>query len=154
MFCAVATLTAIAANPNAPFKDFGQLLDALKAGGANVPIAPAGLSSAGHNFMESVKAAAKIDYKHVTYDGGNPAVLSSVSGETQAVAQLLVEMSEFIKGKSLVPLAIRSHKPVMREGCGEQAPITKWLPVMPVPMNYFGIWVGNGTPDNMVKAMT
>ena len=103
MFFAVANLTAIAANPNAPFKDFGQLLDALKKGGANVPIATAGLSSAGHNFMESVKAAAKIDYKHVTYDGGNPAVLSTVAGETQAVAQLLVEMSEFIKGKRLVP---------------------------------------------------
>ena len=72
MFFAVANVTAIAANPNAPFKDFGQLLEALKAGGANVPVATAGLSSAGHNFMESVKAAAKIEYKHVTYDGGNP----------------------------------------------------------------------------------
>ena len=30
MFFAVANLTAIAANPNAPFKDFGQLLEALK----------------------------------------------------------------------------------------------------------------------------
>ena len=154
MFFAVANLTAIAANPNASFKDFGQLLDALKAGGANVPIATAGLSSAGHNFMESVKAAAKIDYKHVTYDGGNPAVLSTVSGETQAVAQLLVEMSEFIKGKRLVPLAILSDKPVMLEGFGELAPITKWLPSMPVPMNYFGIWVAKGTPDNVVKTMT
>ena len=73
--------------------------------------------------MESVKAAAKIDYKHVTYDGGNPAVLSTVSGETQAVSQLLVEMSEFIKGKRLVPLAVLSDKPVMLEGYGEIPPI-------------------------------
>src|SRR5262245_25123689 len=149
MFFAVANLTAIAANPNAPFKDFGQLLEALKTGGASVPVATAGLSSAGHNFMESVKAAAKIDYKHVTYDGGNPAVLATVAGETQAVAQLLVEMSEFIKGKRLVPLAVLSEKPVMLEGYGEIAPTTKWLPSMPAPMNYFGIWVGKGTPDNV-----
>jgi tripartite-type tricarboxylate transporter receptor subunit TctC len=153
MFFAVANLTAIAANPNAPFKDFGQLLDALKAGGANVPIATAGLSSAGHNFMESVKAAAKIDYKHVTYDGGNPAVLSTVAGETQAVAQLLVEMSEMIKGKRLIPLAVLSDKPIMLEGFGELAPTTKWLPTMPAPMNYFGIWCPRGTPDNVVKTM-
>ena len=119
--------------PDAPFKDFGQLLDALKKGGANVPIATAGLSSAGHNFMESVKAAAKIDYKHVTYDGGNPAVLATVSGETQAVAQLLVEMSEMIKGKRLVPLAVLSDKPVTLEGFGEIRPTTKWLPNMPAP---------------------
>jgi tripartite-type tricarboxylate transporter receptor subunit TctC len=154
MFFAVANLTAIAANPNAPFKDFGQLLDTLKKSGASVPVATAGLSSAGHNFMESVKAAAKIDYKHVTYDGGNPAVLATVSGETQAVAQLLVEMSEFIKGKRLIPLAILSEKAVTLEGYGEIPPTTKWLPTMPAPMNYFGIWVAKGTPDNVVKTMT
>jgi putative tricarboxylic transport membrane protein len=153
LFFAVANLTAIAANPNAPFKDFGQLLEALKTGGANVPIATAGLSSAGHNFMESVKAAAKIDYKHVTYDGGNPAVLATVSGETPAVAQLLVEMSEMIKAKRLVPLAVLSEKPITLEGFGEIAPTTKWLPTMPAPMNYFGIWCARGTPENVVKTM-
>ena len=153
MFFAVANLTAIAAHPNAPFKDFGQLLEALKKNGSNVPVATAGLSSAGHNFMESVKAAGKIDYKHVTYDGGNPAVLSTVAGETQAVSQLLVEMSEFIKGKRLVPLAVLSEKPVLLEGYGEIPPTTKWLPSMPAPMNYFGIWAAKGTPDNVLQTM-
>jgi tripartite-type tricarboxylate transporter receptor subunit TctC len=153
LFFAVANLTAIAANPNAPFKDFGQLLDTLKKNGANVPISTAGLSSAGHNFLESVKSAGKIEYKHVTYDGGNPAVLAAVSGETQAVAQLLVEMTEMIKAKRLVPLAVLSDKPIMLEGFGEIAPTMKWLPNMPAPMNYFGIWVPRGAPDNVVKTM-
>ena len=154
LFFAVANLTAISANPNAPFKDFGQLLDELKKNGANVTIATAGLSSAGHNFMESVKAASKIEYKHVTYDGGNPAVLAAVSGETQAVSQLLVEMTEMIKAKRLVPLAVLSDKPITLEGYGEIAPTTKWLPSMPAPMNYFGIWVPRGAPDNVVKTMS
>ena len=153
LFFAVANLTAISANPNAPFKDFGQMLEALKKDGANVPVATAGLSSAGHNLMESVRAAAKIDYKHVTYDGGNPAVLAAVSGETQAVAQLLVEMSEMIKGKRLVPMTILSDKAVTLEGYGEIPPITKWLPSMPAPVNYFGIWVAKGAPETVVKTM-
>jgi tripartite-type tricarboxylate transporter receptor subunit TctC len=153
LYFAVANLTAIAANPNAPFKDFGQLLEALKKNGANVPISTAGLSSAGHNFLESVKSASKIEYKHVTYDGGNPAVLAAVAGETQAVAQLLVEMTEMIKAKRLVPLAVLSDKPIVLEGFGEIAPTTKWLPTMPAPMNYFGIWVPRGVPDNVVKTM-
>ncbi len=153
LFFAVANLTAISANPNAPFKDFGQMLEALKKDGANVPVATAGLSSAGHNLMESVRAAAKIDYKHVTYDGGNPAVLAAVSGETQAVAQLLVEMSEMIKGKRLVPLTVLSDKAVTLEGYGEIPPITKWLPSMPAPVNYFGIWVAKGAPETVVKTM-
>jgi tripartite-type tricarboxylate transporter receptor subunit TctC len=154
LFFAVANLTAIAANPNAPFKDFGQLLEALKKNGTNVPIATAGLSSAGHNFMESVKSASKIDYKHVTYDGGNPAVLAAVSGETQAVSQLLVEMTEMIKARRLVPLAVLSDRPITLEGYGEIAPTAKWLPSMPAPMNYFGIWVPKGAPDNVVKTVS
>lgn len=154
LFFAVANLTAIATNPNAPFKDFGQLLEAMRKDGANVTVATAGLSSAGHNFMESVRAASKIDYKHVTYDGGNPAVLAAVSGETQAVSQLLVEMTEMIKAKRLIPLAVLSDKPIVLEGYGEIAPTTKWLPKMPAPMNYFGIWVPRGAPDDVIKTMS
>jgi tripartite-type tricarboxylate transporter receptor subunit TctC len=153
LFFAVANLTAVAAHPSAPFKDFGQFLDILKEKGDSVPVATAGLSSAGHNFMESVKANAPIKYKHVTYNGGAPAVTATVAGETQAVAQLLVEMSEHIKAKRLVPLAILSDKPVALEGFGELAPTAKWLPKMPAPMNYFGIWVPKGAPDAVVKTM-
>jgi hypothetical protein len=105
MFFAVANLTAIAANPNAPFKDFGQLLDALKAGRLpNVPIATAGLSLRGHNLHGvPSRPPAKIELQARHLRRRQPGVLSTVSGETQAVAQLLVEMSEFIKGKRLVP---------------------------------------------------
>jgi tripartite-type tricarboxylate transporter receptor subunit TctC len=154
MFFAVANVNTISANPNAPFKDFGQLLEAMKTNGRNVPVATAGLSSAGHNFMESVrKAAPGTEYRHVTYDGGNPAVLATVAGETQAAAQLLVEMSEMIKAKRLVPLAVQADKPVMLEGYGEIPPVTKWLPNMPAPLNYFGIWAPKGTPEPIVQTM-
>jgi tripartite-type tricarboxylate transporter receptor subunit TctC len=154
MFFAVANVSAIAANPNAPFKDFGQFLETLKTKGATTPVATAGLSSAGHNLMETIKKAAPgLEYRHVTYDGGNPAVLSSVSGETQAVAQLLVEMTEMIKGKRLIPLAVLSEKPVTLEGFGEIPATTKWLPNMPAPMNYFGVWATKGTPEPIVKTM-
>ena len=154
LFFAVANITAISANPGAPFKDFGQFLDTLKTKGATTPVATAGLSSAGHNMMESVKKAAPgVEYRHVTYDGGNPAVLSTVSGETQAVSQLLVEMTEMIKGKRLVPLAVLAEKPVTLEGYGEIPATTKWLPNMPAPMNYFGIWAAKGTPEPIIKTM-
>jgi tripartite-type tricarboxylate transporter receptor subunit TctC len=154
LFFAVANVNTVSANPNAPFKDFGQFLEALKKDGKNVPVGTAGLSSAGHNMMETIrKAAPGVEYRHVTYDGGNPAVLSTVSGETQASAQLLVEMSEFIKGKRLIPLAVQADKPVTLEGYGEIPPVTKWLPNMQAPLNYFGIWVPKGTPEPVVQTM-
>ena len=154
LFLAVANVNTLAANPSAPFKDFGQFLDTLKKNGKNVPVATAGLSSAGHNMMETVKKAApEVEYRHITYDGGNPAVLATVSGETQAVAQLLVEMSEMIKAKRLIPLAVQADRPVTLEGYGEIPPVTKWLPNMPAPLNYFGIWAPKGTPEPIVKTI-
>lgn len=103
MFFAVANLSAISVNPNAPYKDFGELLTALKEKGQTIAVSTAGISSAGHNLMESIKSNAGIQYRHVTYDGGNPAVIAAVSGETPVVSQLLVEMTEMIKGKRLRP---------------------------------------------------
>ncbi|MCW5731066.1 MAG: tripartite tricarboxylate transporter substrate binding protein [Alphaproteobacteria bacterium] len=153
LFFAVANVSAIAVNPNAPYKDFGELLEAWKKNGENISVSTAGLSSAGHNLMESIRANTPIKYRHVTYDGGNPAVIAAVSGEVPVVSQLLVEMSEMIKGKRLRPLAILSDKPISLDGYGEIPPITKWLPNMPAPVNYFGIWAPKGTPDNVIKTM-
>jgi len=154
LFFAVANVTAIAANPSSSYKDFGQLLEAMKARPGQVPVATAGLSSAGRNVMETIRANAKTEYKHVTYDGGRPAVIATVAGETPVVAQLLVEMSEEIKAKRLVPLAVQADKPIPLAGYGDLPPITKWLPSIPAPLNYFGIWVPKGVPDSVVRTMT
>jgi len=153
LYFAVANVTAISANPGSSYKDFGQLLADLQSKGDQISISTAGLSSAGHNLLETIRANSPIKYRHVTYDGGNPAVIAAVSGEVPVVAQLLVEMSEMIKGKRLVPLTVMSEKPVTLEGYGEIPPITKWLPNMPAPMNYFGIWVPKGAPENVVRTM-
>lgn len=153
LYFAVANVNVVAVHPSAPFKDFGAFVEALKARGDTIPVATAGLSSAGHNTMESIRAQAPIKYKHVTYNGGAPAVLATVAGETQAVAQLLVEMSEHIKAKRLIPLAAQAEKPVVLEGYGEIPPVTKWLPKMPAPLNYFGIWVHKDAPKAVHETM-
>lgn len=154
MYFAVANVNSIAVNPSTPYKDFGALLADLKSKGDSISVATAGLSSAGHNYMESIVAADKaVKYKHITYNGGAPAVTATVAGETQVVAQLLVEMSEHIKAKRLIPLAVQAEKPVVLEGFGEIPSVTKWLPKMPAPLNYFGIWVHKDAPAAVVQTM-
>jgi len=154
LYFAVANVSVISANPGAPYKDFGQLLAALKGPqGNNVAIATAGLSSAGHNMMEMLKAASPFNYKHVTYEGGAPAVTATVGGETPVVAQLLVEMSEHIKAKRLVPLAALADKPVPLAGFGNIPPVTQWISGMQAPVNYFGIWIPKKAPADVVKTM-
>lgn len=155
LYFAVANVSVISVNPSTPFQNFGQLLEALKTRGQSIPVATAGLSSAGHNMMEMIRAAVPgLQYRHVTYEGGNPAVVATVAGETQAVSQLLVEMTEMIRGNRLRPLVALSDKPVPLSGFGEIPPITQWVPGMVAPVNYFGIWSPKGVPDPVVRSMT
>ena len=48
---------------------------------------------------------------------------------------------------------MQADKPVVLEGYGEIPPVTKWLPNMPAPLNYFGIWAPKGTPEPVVQTM-
>ncbi len=153
MFFAVANVNTIAANPAAGYRDFGQLLEAMKTR-SNIAIATAGQSSAGHNMMEAIRAAASIQYRHATYDGGNPAVLATVAGETPVGAALMVEMAEMIRGRRLIPLAVQSENPVTLEGFGEIPSVRRWLPSIPTPLNYFGVWAPKGVPDPIIESLS
>ena len=154
LFLDVANVSVVGANTDQPFEDFGQLLDAMKAAPGDIAVATAGISSAGHDAIEAIKAAAGIDYKHVTYDGGNPAVISTVAGETQITTQLASEQAEMIRGGRIRPLAVLSENPLELDGFGTIPSITEWLPDYKVVPNYFGIWTPKGVPDEVVATMT
>ena len=154
LYFAVANVNIVSANPSAPFKDFGQFLATLQGpGGANTAVATAGISSAGQMIMEMIRANAHANYRHVPYDGGNPAVIAAVSGETPAVGSLLVEAGDMIKAKRLVPLAVLAEQPVMLDGYGAIPPITNWIKGMSAPLNYFGVWLPKDAPAEVHAAM-
>lgn len=155
LFFAVANVSAISVNPRAPYQDFGQLLEALKTRGSTIAVATAGISSAGHNMMEMIRAAVPgLSYRHVTYEGGAPAVVATVAGETPVVCQLLVEMTEMIRGNRLRPLVVLADRSITLAGYGEIPPVTRWIPNMVAPVNYFGIWIPKGAPEPVVRSMT
>jgi tripartite-type tricarboxylate transporter receptor subunit TctC len=103
--------------------------------------------------MEAISRATGVKYRHVTYDGGNPAVVATVSGETDLTTQLAVEQAEMIRGKRIRPLATVSDQPLELEGFGTIEPITKALPGFKMPANYFGIFLPKGMPDEVVKTL-
>ncbi|WP_233256118.1 Bug family tripartite tricarboxylate transporter substrate binding protein [Falsiroseomonas bella] len=153
LFFAVANVNILVANPQAGIRDFGAAMEAFRSRGASLAVATAGVSSAGHNMMSAVKAATNINYRHATYDGGNPAMIATVSGETPMGAVLLVEAAEMIRARRLIPLAVQAEQPVTLQGFGEIPSITRWLPNVPAPLNYFGIWCPKGVPQNVVDTM-
>lgn len=154
LFFAVANVNILVANPNAGIRDFGAAMEAFRSRGANLAVATAGVSSAGHNMMSAIRANTNIQYRHATYDGGNPAMIATVSGETPLGAVLLVEAAEMIRARRLIPLAVQAPQAVTLQGHGEIPSITRWLPSIPAPLNYFGIWCQKGTPQNVVDTMT
>jgi tripartite-type tricarboxylate transporter receptor subunit TctC len=153
LFLSVANLQVIGVGPNTPYQSAKELLDAMKAQPGKISVATAGVTSGGHNAMELIAKVAGVKYRHVTYDGGNPAVVATVAGETEVTTQLAVEEADMIRGKRLRPLAAVSNKPLELEGYGTIPPLSDTLPGFSAPTNYFGIFIPKGVPDDVVATV-
>jgi len=153
LFLNVANIQVIGVNAKAPYKNAKELLDAMKANPGKISVATAGVTSAGHNAMELISKVTGVTYRHVTYDGGNPAVVATVAGEAEVTTQLAVEQADMIRGKRLRPLATVSDKPLEIEGYGVIPPLSQTLPGFTAPANYFGIFIPKGVPDEVVKTV-
>jgi tripartite-type tricarboxylate transporter receptor subunit TctC len=153
MFLSVANIAVVGAGAQTPYQNMQQLLDAMKAKPGEIKVATAGVTSGGHNAMEAISRATGVKYRHVTYDGGNPAVVATVSGETEVTTQLAVEQAEMIRGKRIRPLATVSDKPLEIEGYGTIEPLSKTIPGFKAAANYFGIFIPKGVPPEVVAAM-
>ena len=153
LFVSVTQVPIVSVNPNSPYQNFQQLLDAMKANPGGVTVATAGNTSSGHIAMEAIVKATGVKYRHVTYDGGNPAVIATVAGETQVTTQLASEQAEMIKGKRLRPLAVVGSTPLEIEGFGTIPPITNWVKNMPSVATAFGIVIPKGVPAEVAATV-
>ncbi len=154
LYLDVANVSVVGANPDQPWKNFGDLLAAMKKDPGKVTVATGGITSAGHNAMEAIAALTDVKYKHVTYDGGNPAVIATVSGETQLTTQLAVEQAEMIRAGRIDPLAVLNDQPLQIKGVDQPIPpITNWIKNFQAAPNYFGIFIPDGVPQNVIDTM-
>lgn len=153
LYLNVANVQVIGVNPKTPYQNAKELLDAMKAKPGQISVATAGVTSAGHNAMELISKVTGVKYRHVTYDGGNPAVVATVAGEADVTTQLAVEQADMIRGKRLRPLATVSDKALVLEGYGTIPPLSATLPGFSAPTNYFGIFIPKGVPDEVIKTL-
>ena len=153
LFLNVANISVLGVNPDRPWKTAKALIDDMKARPGKVSVATAGVTSAAHAAMDRIVKATGIKYKEVSYDGGNPAVLAAVAGETDLTSQLAVEQADMIRGKRLRPLATVGDKPLELEGYGTIPPLSTDVPGLSAPPNYFGIFIPKGVPDEVIKTV-
>jgi tripartite-type tricarboxylate transporter receptor subunit TctC len=148
-----ANATLVSVTPDAPIKDFKDFLELMKKDPKKVSMAVAGVPSAGHSAIEAIKRVNGGDYKLVLYDGGNPAIIATVSGETMATPQLLSEQIEMIRAKKLRPLAALTPEDLVIDGYGTVPSATKWLPKVAADPVFFGIWIPKCAPKEVVERM-
>lgn len=149
----VANVMVVSVHPDTPYQSFEDLLKAFKEKPGTITVSTAGMISAGRIAMEGIKNVTGIEYEHVTYDGGAPAVIACVAGETEVTAQLASEQADMIRAGKLRPLAVLAKQPLEIADFGMIDPITKWLPEFEPTPSYFGIYIPRGVPDNVVNTM-
>jgi tripartite-type tricarboxylate transporter receptor subunit TctC len=153
LYLSVTNVSIVSVNPSSPYRTLAQLLDAMKKKPGEVKVATAGNTSSGHFAMEAISRAAGVKYRHVTYDGGAPAVVATVGGECDVTTQLAVEQTEMLKGKRLRPLAVVADQPLAIEGVGTIQPITRTLANFPKITTAFGIFIPKGVPPEVTATM-
>lgn len=153
LFLSVANVPVVSAHPDRPYKSMAELLAAMKARPGEIRVSTGGVASSSFNAIELIAKTGDVKYRHVPYDGGNPAVISTVAGETDVTTQLAVEQADHIRAKRLRPLAAVSDKPLELEGHGTIEPLTQALPNVRVATNYFGIFVPKGVPPEVVATL-
>ena len=127
--------------------DINELVKDLKDNPGNVSVGTAGIGTGGHIGIEVLKSALGFDYKHVPYEGGNPAILAALSGEVDLVPQLSMEMVDMFRGGKLKGLAALTEKPFEIEGADPIPSIAELIPELKsiVPLGEaFGIAVPKG----------
>jgi tripartite-type tricarboxylate transporter receptor subunit TctC len=153
MYLNVAHIAVVGVNADTPYKTMKDLIDAMKAKPGGIAVATAGVNSSGHSAIEAIARAAGVTYKHVTYDGGAPAAVSTASGETQVTTQLAAEQTDMIRAKKIRPLAVVGDKSIEIEGYGSIPPLSQFIPGFKDPINYFGIFVPAGAPAEVSQTL-
>ncbi|MDJ0913561.1 MAG: tripartite tricarboxylate transporter substrate binding protein [Desulfobacterales bacterium] len=153
LFLNISLPQVVAVRTDSPYKSFGDLLDVFKRNPGKIKVSSAGINSAGHSGIETIKKYTGISYKHITYDGGNPAVIAVVAGEADVVTQLSSEETDMLKAGKLRALAVLDDNPLNIKGYGTVPPVTKWIPEFKGAPIYFGIFIPKGVPEEMVQTL-
>ncbi len=102
----------ICVNPAMPAKTFAEYLALARAKPGSITYGTAGNGSENHMMGELLKSMAGIDITHVPYKGGGPAVIGTMSGESDSIVADPLSVMSHIKSGKLRALAVTSAQRV------------------------------------------
>ena len=133
-------------NPSVPAKNVGELIAYAKANPGKLAYASAGGGSTNHLSAVLFEKAAGIQMLHVPYKGGAPAVLDTVSNQTQVLFSAGTQTLPHVKAGKLNLLAVTEAK---RSSLLPQVPTVAET----LPGYELGVWYGLFGPANMPKEL-
>jgi tripartite-type tricarboxylate transporter receptor subunit TctC len=146
----------IAVKADSPYHSLDDLLKEAKEKARGIKISNSGLGKLWHIKASILEKSAGVQFMHVPYNGSNPAILSVLSGETNAVSAALGEVAEQVRAGKLRVLVVTENKRVSDEGFANIPAITekfsassKFFP----SQQWLGFAVPKDTPKNVVKAL-
>jgi len=153
LFLTVANVPVVSVHAESPYQTFGELIEGLRASEGDLAVATAGVGSTGHRMMDLIGREEGFTYRHLPFPGGSPAAAAAAAGEATVTPQLASEQAALIREGRLRPLAALSREPLELEGHGLIPPVTEWLPELKISTDYFGIWVRQDAPHEVVATM-
>jgi tripartite-type tricarboxylate transporter receptor subunit TctC len=96
----------ISVHAEQPYKTFGEVANAAKAGGKGITYGTIGNGSLGHLAMTLLAKRAALDFVHVPYKGGGPLMQDAIAGHVQLSIGSVFVARPHIDSKRLRPLAV------------------------------------------------
>jgi tripartite-type tricarboxylate transporter receptor subunit TctC len=96
----------ISVHAEQPYKTFGEVANAAKAGGKGITYGTIGNGSLGHLAMTLLAKSAALDFVHVPYKGGGPLMQDAIAGHVQLSIGSVFVARPHIDSKRLRPLAV------------------------------------------------
>jgi tripartite-type tricarboxylate transporter receptor subunit TctC len=150
-FIGVTTLARqvgiLVVHPSLPAKTLKEFIALARAKPNQIIYASSGSGSYVHLLMAMVNSMTKTQMVHVPYKGGGPAVISIVSGETQAIFATIGSLLTQLKAGRVRPLAVSSDERA------KQLPDVPTVAEAGIPGYEFTAWVGAFLPAKASPAL-
>jgi len=126
------------ANPQLPYKTVAEMVEEAKRKPESIRFASSGNGSSSHLAMDVLRAATGMQYTHIPYRGGGPAMLDAIAGRVDVTMLPIAESLPYVRDGRLRALGQTGEKrspmapdmPTIEEGGVKGYSSTTWYMVL------------------------
>jgi len=145
-----ALASAITVRADAPWNSIEEFLDYARRNPGIVKVGNSGVGSIWHLAAAALQNKAKVEFSHIPFQGGNPAVLALLGGHVDAVAVSTAEVLTYVASGKLKTLAVMSEQRV--KGF-DSVPTLKERNIDLAIGSWAGLGVPKNTPPKVVETL-